>query len=102
MNKQVYRYEFRPEVPLGEIEEVLLLAVIAVEAVHGQAKVRLDGEFLLCEAHRAAVIDATTAVGQDLARVFTGFISEQFGESSFSVERIQGEPEAPPAAEVAR
>ena len=42
MTKELYRYSFKPSVPLEDIEASLLLAVLATESLHGEAQVRLD------------------------------------------------------------
>lgn len=88
MTRTRYRYEFRPNVPLREVEESVALAILAAEGVHGEAQVRLDAGYDLDEAGHACVIDATTAVGETIARVFTGFLRKEFGEDAFTVERV--------------
>jgi hypothetical protein len=43
----------------------------------------------------ACVIDGTTEVGHDLAKVFVAFLRQELGEDSFKVERLpprQSEP----------
>lgn len=84
----LYRYCFGPPVDIDEAEDSLLLAVCAAEGVHGQAQVRMDGGFLLEEAERSCVVDATTAVGETIARIFTRFLAREFGEDAFTVERV--------------
>src|SRR5262249_15574154 len=42
MSRELYRYTFAPEVPPEEVEATLLLALFAVESLHGEAQVRLD------------------------------------------------------------
>ena len=37
---------------------------------------------------RICVIDASTQVGRDINRLFTGFVLREFGPDSFRVERI--------------
>ncbi len=90
MSKEVYRYSFGKDVPLDDAEESLLLAVLAVECLHGQARVRLDAGYFFDKKQRACVVDASTAVGQDINKVFTGFCIREFGEDSFRVERVDG------------
>jgi hypothetical protein len=34
------------------------------------------------------VVDAATDVGRAIARIFTGFLSREFGEEAFKVERV--------------
>jgi hypothetical protein len=88
MTQELYRYEFGPDVPLEEVEASLLLALFAVESLHGEAQVRLDAAHLLDAGHRACAIEATTAVGRDLNRVFVNFVRREFGEGAFRVERV--------------
>ena len=47
MTKELYRYTFKPDVPLEEVEASLLLAVLATESLHGEAQVRLDAAHFL-------------------------------------------------------
>ena len=88
MSAEVYRYTFAPPVPFEEVEASLLLAVMAAESLHGQAQVRLDAGHALDGDKRRLVIDAGTLVGRDLNRLFLGFVSREFGEDSFQVERV--------------
>ncbi len=96
--KDVYRYSFEKDVPLQDVEESLLLAVLAAECLHGESRVRLDAGYFLDKDGGACVIDAGTPVGQDLNKVFTGFCIREFGEDSFKVERVAGS-ETPSTAE---
>jgi len=88
MNRELYRYNFTADVPLKDVEESLLLAVLATESLHGRALVRLDASFCLDSKKRSCVVDAATDVGRDIARIFTGFLSREFGEEAFKVERV--------------
>ena len=97
MNRELYRYNFNAEVPLHDIEDSLLLAVLATESLHGRALVRLDASFCLDGARRSCVVDAATDVGRAIARIFTGFLTREFGEEAFKVERIAAEPPISPA-----
>jgi hypothetical protein len=86
MSAEVYRYCFAPAVRFEEIEASLLLAIMATESLHGQTQVRLDAGHSLDAQRRILVIDAATAVGRDLNRLFIGFVSREFGQDSFQVE----------------
>ncbi len=92
MNRELYRYNFAETVPLRDVEESLLLAVLATECLHGRSLVRLDASFYLDNKKRSCVVDAATEVGRAIARIFTGFITREFGEKAFKVERIVGAP----------
>lgn len=85
----LYRYTFQADVPKAEVEASLLLAVIAVEGLHGEAQTRLDAGSALTRKFGPCVIDASTPVGRDLAKVFTAFLRREFGEDSFRVEALQ-------------
>ena len=44
----------------------------------------------------ACVVDAATDVGRAIARIFTGFLTREFGEKAFKVERIAAAPPVSP------
>lgn len=92
MNRELYRYNFDSKVPIRDIEESLLLAVLAAESLHGRSLVRLDASFCLDSHKRSCVVDAATEVGRAIARIFTGFLTREFGEEAFQVERVGGPP----------
>ncbi len=98
-----YKYCFDPKLPVKEVEESLLLAVLAVECLHGRSKVRLDASFSLDAKAHTCIVNASTEVGCAIARIFTGFLNNEFGELAFKVERINegnSEVESPKVAEV--
>jgi hypothetical protein len=86
--KEVYKYTFDPDVSLEDVEASLLLAIVSVESLHGEAQVGLDIQHLLDVEHRTCVIDATTQVGQHLNRVFMGFLNREFSKKHFQVLRM--------------
>ena len=92
MTREIQRYAFTPSVPPDEIENTLLLAVMAAEGLHGQSRVRLDATYCFDAAKHACVIDAGSDVGRDICRMFTGFAIREFGEAAFSVCRVDGMP----------
>jgi hypothetical protein len=94
MNRDIHRYAFKPSVSAEEIENTLLLAVLAAEGLHGQARVRLDASYCFDDKNHACVIDASSDVGRDICRMFTGFAIREFGEAAFSVCRTSPMPDA--------
>ena len=96
MNRELYRYNFDSKIPIQDVEESLLLAVLAAESLHGRSLVRLDASFCLDPKKRSCVVDAATEVGRAIARIFTGFLSREFGEEAFRVERVGGVPVVSP------
>jgi hypothetical protein len=101
MNPSIYRFRFRPDVPQCDVEASLLLSLMAVEGLHGEAATRLDAAQALSSGAGNCSIDAGTAVGRDLAKIFIGFLRREFGEESFRVERVE-RPCPTPGAEAAR
>jgi len=75
---------------MQDVEESLLLAVLAAECLYGEARVRLDAGYSISERKRALVVDASTDIGRSINRIFTGFVTREFGEDAFKVERIAG------------
>ena len=97
--KDVYRYRFEKDIPLQDVEESLLLAVLAAECLHGESRVRLDAGYYLDKENRACVVDASTPVGQDISKVFTGFCIREFGQDAFRVERVDAASKSQPTNE---
>jgi hypothetical protein len=89
MTHDTYKYRFDESVPAQELEDTFMLAMLAVESLHGRSRVRMESRFNLDKARRTCVIDASTDVGSDLARIFTGFATKEYGERSVLIERSQ-------------
>jgi hypothetical protein len=85
---QAYQYVFATSVPLEEIESTLQLAALAVQSIHGEVQTLLDLAHSFDQARRALLIDAGTASGRDLNRVFAGFLHREFGQQNFTIERV--------------
>jgi len=88
MTETTYHYVFEPGVPQDEVEDTLVLAVLAVEALHGESQTRLDADHAVEWVTRSILIDAATTVGKDLNRLFTGLVVREFGAASFRVHRV--------------
>jgi len=86
--KKGYNFTFNDCISLIEIEEFLFLAVLAVENLHGRARIRLEAKFALEKKSRTCIIESDTEIGDDIARIFTGFLSREFGEGAFKVSRV--------------
>jgi len=87
MNREIYRYNFDSKIPIRDVEESLFLAVFAAESLHGRSLVHLDASFRLDPRKRTCVVDGATKVGRTIARIFTGYLSREFGEGAFTVVR---------------
>lgn len=88
MRNDKYRYVFSEEVSMDEVEATLVLAIVAAEALHGEAQVRLDAAHAFDRDIRRCVIDAGTEVGLHLNQVFATYLRREFGDDSFSVKRM--------------
>lgn len=87
MSNGIYHYSFRPPVDMGQVEETLLLATMAAEGLHGRSRVHLEAEFRCDPAAQSAEVDASSEVGDSIARILTALLSTTIGESAFHVER---------------
>ena len=96
MNRELYRYTFKPDVSPEDLDASLLLAIMGTESLHGEAQVRLDAAHFFDHDKRVCVIDASTPVGRDVNRLFAGFLSREFGANAFEVERVDHLPHHPP------
>jgi hypothetical protein len=97
--KTIYRYRFPEGAPMEDVELTLLMAAFGVQSLHGEVQTALDAAHALDLPKRTCDIDASTAVGRDLNKLFAGFLRREFGDDCFTVERIDGAaPAAPPAA----
>jgi hypothetical protein len=84
---RAYKYEFGEGSDLRDVEDTLMLALLAAEGIFGEARVRLDGAYSIDREARTATVDAATAVGQVVNAVFTTFTIKEFGRDGFTVRR---------------
>ncbi len=91
MKKHIYRYRFARKVPARDIEETLMLALMAVESMHGRARLRMDGRYRFDKEAHSCEIDASTKVGVELAEIFTGYATREFGDEAVTIEQ-ENEP----------
>ena len=87
MNRSVYRYVFDGKIPFEDVEESLLLAVLAAESLHGRSALRMCTSFYLEREKRSVAVDGDSQVGEHIARIFTGLLTQEFGEEAFRVTR---------------
>lgn len=89
MTPTIYRYRFDRKVPPQGVEDSLFLAVLAAEGLHGSGRVKMDAVTRMDKELKRCVIDATTQVGQDIARIFTHFLIYEFGQKLFAVDALE-------------
>lgn len=86
MNRTL-QFTFRPGVPIRDVEETLLLAAFAVEGLLGRVRVAMDASFDVDPGTSSVSINEGNVVGWLMARIFAAFLSREFGETAFIVNR---------------
>ena len=81
MIRTVYKFTFDDSVAMDDVERILALSAIPVESIHGESAMLVDGRFAVNKRRRTCLIDAESQLGNDLARVFTGFLNINSGGS---------------------
>jgi hypothetical protein len=82
-----YSYRFSAAANMRDVEEALLLSTAAAEGLHGRSRVQLDASFRCDPKARTAEVDASSEVGNSIARIFTALLTTTIGEPAFRVER---------------
>lgn len=90
MNDTVFRFAFRLGVNLTEVEATLHLAILAGEGLFGEARVRMEVAYHLDTPRWVVLLDGRTSAGDAVVRIFTAFITREFGEDAFGVRRVGG------------
>ncbi len=87
MNANIFQFAFATAVDLTDVEATLQVAIVAAEGIFGEAQVRMEVSYHLDPDHRAIHIDAGTAAGEAVVRVFTALVIREFGPDAFTVRR---------------
>jgi hypothetical protein len=90
MEATTYTYNFHDRVPMGEVDDSLGLAEIAVRGLHGPNRTRLETAYRLDPDRRFCSIEAASEVGRDFATIFAALLTEQFGQDGFTVVLASG------------
>jgi hypothetical protein len=85
MRLPIYRFTFNRAVPMDDVEEALVLALLVVQILHGDARTRLGVGHAFDRKRRVCVIDATTPEGKDLSKLLVGLLIREYGADAFSV-----------------
>jgi hypothetical protein len=86
-----YTYRFAPDVPAQEMEGTFMLALLAVESLYGHSRVRMETRFNVDKETRICRIETMTQIGSDLAKIFTGFATKEYGERAVMIDRKSGD-----------
>jgi len=68
------------ELDLIEVEATLQLALVCLEALHGDNAVQLQCAYWIDEAKRTIAIRASTQLGMDSATLFRGLCRREWGK----------------------
>lgn len=85
MRQPIYRFTFARAVPMDDVEQALVLALMVVQILHGDAPARLGVGHAFDRKRRVCVVDATTTEGSDLSKLLVGFLAREFGPDAFAV-----------------
>ena len=91
MNTAVFRFSLAKGtggVDLTEAQATLRLAILAAEGLFGEACVRMEVSYHTDAPRSAIYVDATTPSGDAVVRIFTAFLSREFGPDRFTVRRL--------------
>lgn len=88
MKTDVYRFTFARTIDLVEAESTLQLAILATEGLLGEACVRMETSYNVDAPRCAILVDGGTTAGNAVVRIFTAFITREFGADAFSVRRL--------------
>lgn len=79
MTPPMRRYEFSPATDMADVEATLLIAVLAVQSLHGATQVLLDGRYSCDSECHQCHINTDSVVGHDLNSIFAGLVVREFG-----------------------
>ncbi len=91
---QFYRFRINPPVAFDEAEMSLQLAIVALEGLYGEARMRLEARYKADVSGKTLAIDVRTRLGVELAQVFTSLLIKEFGPDSFTIGRLADAGEA--------
>lgn len=86
MIRKSYKFTLAQEIEARDIRTWLFLAIKAAESIHGETSLKLGFSFCLNAKRRVCFVDAGTEIGSVIAKVFAGFLSVVYGDSSFVVQ----------------
>jgi hypothetical protein len=85
VSRDLYRYSFDPDVPMDEVERTIVMSLLVVQILHGDAQSRLGVGHYFDRKRRVCVVDASTPQGRDLSKLLVGLLAREYGPDSFLV-----------------
>ena len=83
----ICRFEFKVDVDNELIESQIASAIRIAEYLFDQPRVRLNASYLTSK--NKAAIDVTDEVGEHVAMIFIGFMTDKVGEDKFTMDRVK-------------
>lgn len=87
MCQDQYSFNFSRGIPHKDVEGTFMLALLAVESLHGKEAVRMDCRFKTDFPQRRCLIGAGSQIGCELARIFAGLVTHAFGREEVRIRR---------------
>jgi hypothetical protein len=87
--RSITRFRFSHPSNPALLEGDMSVAVLAVEALYGPPRLRIEAGYLVREDGATCVIDARGAAGDALTRIFAGLCVARVGEDGFTVEHVE-------------
>ncbi len=87
METTYYEFSFAGHVPMRRVSQTLMVAVHAIESIHGKPAMRMESGLKIDPETGACTMSADSYVGEDLARAFAGFLNVTIGETAYQVTR---------------
>jgi hypothetical protein len=94
MTRTTYHFTFTSAVPMDAVEDALVVAAIAARAVAEEKAPARRTTHVLDDRRRTCVVDARTAEGAALLRIFFAYVVVMFGVCAFRV--VTAEDLVPP------
>jgi len=86
--RTVCKFSFKKSIKRKWIETHIMWAIFNAECIFGKPKVRTGFSYYVSDDKPQCVFDISTDVGEHIARLFTGMMIKELGETGFEVKRI--------------
>jgi hypothetical protein len=88
MNDSLLRFEFAPETPVEQLEDLVAVATAATEGLCGTTALLVESPVTVFPAALAVEIDDRAEAGRGLARVFARLAERTLGRGAFRLLRV--------------
>ena len=88
MKTDVFRFTFARSIDLAETEATLHLAILAAEGLFGESRVRMETTYHADPPRRAILVDGGSRAGDAVVRIYTAFLTREFGPDAYAVRRV--------------